>query len=92
MTTLDTMQSILKKNLDISADLVKPETTLESLAIDSLALIEVMFEVEEEFKITVPMEPSATQEQLKTVGDLIVYIDALIADQRALHSKGQVAA
>jgi acyl carrier protein len=92
MTTLEAMQSILKKNLDLSADLVKPETTLEALAIDSLALIEVMFEVEEEFKITVPMAPAPTQEQLKTVGDLVAYIDTLVADQRALQSEGQVAA
>ncbi|MEO8102130.1 MAG: acyl carrier protein [Betaproteobacteria bacterium] len=92
MTTLEAMQSILKKNLDLSADLVKPETTLEALAIDSLALIEVMFEVEEEFKITVPTAPAATHEQLKTIGNLVAYIDTLVADQHSLQSEGQVAA
>ncbi len=92
MTTLESVQTILKKTLGLSADTVKPETTLEALAVDSLALIEVMFDVEEEFKITVPAAPAATREQLKTVGDLIAYIDSLVADQGRIQSEGQVAA
>ena len=55
MTTLDTLQEILKTNLGLSADAVQPDTTLENLAIDSLALIEVMFDVEDKFNITVPI-------------------------------------
>ena len=92
MTTLESVQTILKKNLGLSADAVKPETTLESLAIDSLALIEVMFDIETELKITIPMDASASQSQLKTVGDLIAYVDKLVADQGSLLTAGQVAA
>ena len=92
MTTLESVQTILKKNLGLSADAVKPETTLESLAIDSLALIEVMFDIETELKITIPIDASASQWQLKTVGDLIAYVDKLLADQGPLLSAGQVVA
>ena len=92
MTTLESVQTILKKNLGLSADTLKPESTLESLAVDSLALIEVMFDVETEFGITVPTDASATQSQLKTVGDLVAYIDHLVADQASIQSAGQVAA
>jgi acyl carrier protein len=92
MTTLENMQSILKKNLDLSAAVVRPETTLEALAIDSLALIEVMFDVETEFNITVPSDASASQSQLRTVGDLITYIDKLVSDQATVESAGQVTA
>ncbi len=92
MTTLESVQTILKKNLGISAYAVKPETTLESLAIDSLALIEVMFDIETELRITIPIDASATQSQLKTVGDLIAYVDKLLADQVSPLSAGQVAA
>ena len=92
MTTLESVQTILKKNLGLSADAVKLETTLESLAIDSLALIEVMFDIETELRITIPIDASATQSQLKTVGDLIAYVDKLLADQVSPLSAGQVAA
>ncbi len=92
MTTLESVQTILKKNLGLAADTVRPETTLEALAIDSLALIEVMFDIETELKITIPTDASATQSQLKTVGDLVAYVDALAAEQQPLQSAGQVAA
>ena len=92
MTTLESVQTILKKNLGISVAAVNPETTLESLAIDSLALIEVMFDIETDLGITIPIDASATQSQLKTVGDLIAYVDKLLADQVSPLSAGQVAA
>lgn len=82
MTTFESVQKILKENLDISPDAVKLSTTLEDLAIDSLSLIEVMFAVEETFKINVPDAPAATQTGMKTVSDLVGYIDHLIAEQR----------
>jgi acyl carrier protein len=67
MTTLQSVQAILKANFD--------------LALDSLSVIEVMFAVEDEFKVTVPSEPAALQTQMKTVGDLVAYVDKLIAEQ-----------
>ena len=75
MTTLDTLQEILKTNLGLSADAVQPDTTLENLAIDSLALIEVMFDVEDKFNITVPIEPAASRVQMQTIGELVAYVD-----------------
>jgi acyl carrier protein len=91
MTTLESIQAILKTNFDLSSDVVQPEARLEDLDIDSLAVIEVMFAVEEEFKVTVPSEPAALQGQMETVGDLIAYIDRLVAEQRPLQAGGEVA-
>jgi len=91
MTTLESVQAILKANYDLSVDVVQPEARLEDLAIDSLAVIEVMFAVEDEFKVTVPSEPAALQEQMKTVGDLVAYIDRLVAEQRPLRAGGEAA-
>ena len=81
MTTLASVQTILKNNLDISSDVATAEVTLAELAIDSLALIEIMFDVEEHFKITVPTEPTIGHGQMETVGDLVAYIDRLVAEQ-----------
>ena len=81
MTTLQTLQEILRKNFDLEPEVVHPDARLEDLEIDSLAVIEVLFAVEDEFGITVPSEPAAQQGSLKTVGDLVAYIDKLVAEQ-----------
>lgn len=81
MTTLQSVQAILKANFDLSPDVLQPEVKLEDLAIDSLSVIEVMFSVEEKFKVTVPSEPVALQGQMITIGDLVAYVDKLVAEQ-----------
>ncbi|MEO8136498.1 MAG: acyl carrier protein [Betaproteobacteria bacterium] len=86
MTTLQTLQDILKKDFDLEPAALSPEARLEDLEIDSLAVIEVLFAVEDRFKVTVPSEPVAQQSSLKTVGDLVAYIDKLVAEQ---HPAGQ---
>jgi acyl carrier protein len=81
MTTLDAIRDILHRNFDIDPEALQPEAKLADLAIDSLAVIEVMFAVEDTFHITVPSEPAAVQGQLTTIGELVAYIDKLIAEQ-----------
>jgi acyl carrier protein len=49
--------------------------------IDSLRMLEILFTVEEDFKITVPSEQAALKERVKTLGDLAAYIDELVAEQ-----------
>ena len=81
MTTLDAVREILHRNFDIPIDALQSDAKLDELAIDSLAVIEVMFAVEDRFKITVPSEPASVQGKLTTIGDLVAYIDRLIAEQ-----------
>jgi len=87
MTTLQTLHRILKKNFDLEPAALPPEARLGDLQIDSLAVIDVLFEVEDEFKVTVPSEPAA-QASLRTVGDLVAYIDRLVAEQRLVGDEG----
>lgn len=91
MTTLQFVQAILKDNFNLAPEVLQPEAKLEELAIDSLAVIEVMFEVEEQFKITVPSEPVALQAQMTTIGDLVAYVDKLIGEQRPTGAGGAAA-
>ena len=91
MTTLQSVQAILEANFDLAPEVLQPEAKLEELAIDSLAVIEVMFEVEEKFKITVPSEPAALQARMNTVGDLVAYVDQLIAQQHPAQAGGDAA-
>ena len=80
-TTLEAIREILSANFGVAPEAVQPEAKLDDLEIDSLAVIEVMFALEDRFHITVPPEPAAVQGRLKTLGDLVAYIDTLIAAQ-----------
>src|SRR5205823_6971304 len=53
-TTIERLQTILTDKFSVDADKVRPDATLDTLGLDSLDLIEVLFEVEEEFDIRVP--------------------------------------
>ena len=55
---------------------IRPETTLEELAIASLDAVTITFEIEEEFNIKVPDERVFTFE---TVGDLIQGVEEELA-------------
>ncbi|MGH8593240.1 MAG: phosphopantetheine-binding protein [Gammaproteobacteria bacterium] len=79
MTTIERLQEIMLKNFDLKPEALKPEARFEELDIDSLAVIDLMFCVEDEFKITVSRE----QVELNTIQDVVTYIDHLIAEQEA---------
>ena len=81
MTTLQTLQRILKKNFDLEPEAVQPDIRLEDLDIDSLAVVEVLFAIEDEFKVIVPQEPAVQQTSLQTVADVVAYVDRLVAEQ-----------
>ena len=78
MTTLERLRTILVRDYKLAPDVLVPEAPLESLGIDSLGAAELLFNVEDEFGITLPPEPV----QLPTIGDVVDYIDRLIAAQR----------
>lgn len=83
MTTLQSMQRILQVNFKLAPEVLQRDAVLEDLAIDSLSMIEVLFAVEDEFKIVVPHEPSTWRAKMRTLGDLVDYVDVLIVAQRA---------
>jgi len=61
---------------------IKPETTLDELGLDSLALVEVVFGIEETFDVSVPYnanDPSESEFQLNNVGEIVQAVRQLIA-------------
>lgn len=66
--------------LDISD--VHLTSTLESLGIDSLGLVELIFAIEEAFDISVPFnanEPDKSGFDISSVGAIVGAVEALIA-------------
>ena len=60
----------------IDPDGIRPETTFEELGMDSLDAIELLFEIEEEFELTV--EDDAVQGK-ETVGQVIAAVREALA-------------
>ena len=83
-TTFERLRKILAKEFEVAPELIHPAARMDQLAIDSLALIEVIFQLEDEFKISFPQEAA----KLQTVGDLASCVDRLAMEQRARASSG----
>ena len=68
---------IVCENLAVNRDQVKRETAfIEDIGADSLDIVELIMELEEEFEITIPDDQA---EKIKTVGEAIDYIQREIA-------------
>lgn len=61
---------------------VSPASTLDSLGIDSLGLVESIFAIEEAFDISVPFnanEPGASDFDISSVAAIVKAVEALVA-------------
>jgi acyl carrier protein len=81
-TTLDTLRDILVANFPVQPDAVTRDARLDALDIDSLSVVEVLFEVEDRFGITIPSDSGSQRNTLKTIGDLTDFVDSLIVAQK----------
>jgi len=63
---------VISKALDIPIGRLTDETKLEDLGVESLKVIEMVFELEEKFDISITLTPDAAgrQTSLSTVGDV----------------------
>ncbi|MEE0845076.1 MAG: acyl carrier protein [Eggerthellaceae bacterium] len=72
MATIDTVKEVLSENLDIDADQITEDATMEALGIDSLDMMELICDLEEKCDIEFG-EP----EGIETIGQLVAHIDSL---------------
>ena len=67
------LERILAERLDIDADSISDEKNIvEDLGADSLSVVEIIMDIENEFDINIPDEDA---EELHTVGQLREYIE-----------------
>jgi acyl carrier protein len=72
-STEERVIDIVCENLGVNKDQVTRNTSfIEDVGADSLDIVELVMELEEEFEITIPDEQA---EKIKTVGEAIDYID-----------------
>ena len=79
--TFDRLCAMLLKDYKLAPDQLALDAPLEALGIDSLGVADLLFNLEDEFKISLPPEPVP----LLTLGDVAQFIDRLAAVQ---HSAG----
>lgn len=78
-TTFDALRDILARDYELAPERLEPDTPLTDIDIDSLAAIELIFSLEDEFEVTA----GDMQDAFDTLGDIANYIDRLIAERSA---------
>ena len=79
MDSIELIRGFLNDRLGIPTQLVVPEAALADLGVDSLMLLELMFEFEDRFGIKLSRDLKSP----RTVGGLVELMDGLIHSQRA---------
>ena len=73
MSVQDRVIEIVSEQLNVSKEQITAETSfINDLGADSLDLVELVMEFEDEFDITIPDDEA---EQIKTVGQAVKYIE-----------------
>jgi len=78
--------AILARQARMDVAAIHPETTLEQLSLDSMALVEVIFALEEDFDISVPFNANRPEESafdLATVATIVRTVELLLAGRAA---------
>ena len=74
MSPYEFLAQVLSEKYDVSPDAISPEATLTELGLDSLMVVELLFDVEDEFGIEVPEERATFQ----TLAEAAALVDELV--------------
>jgi acyl carrier protein len=75
MESIELIREFLKDRMNVAPEKVVPEAVLAELGVDSLGMLELIFEFEDRFKIDVPADSTPPG----TVGEMVTLMDSLIA-------------
>ncbi|NGQ92144.1 acyl carrier protein [Rhodobacter sp. HX-7-19] len=78
--------AILARQAVLDVSDVTPDSTLESLGIDSLGLVEAIFAIEEAFDISVPFnanDPARSGFDMTSVASIVAAVEGLVAQKAA---------
>ena len=74
MTPYAFLADVLSEKYDVDPDAISPEATLTELGLDSLTIVELLFDVEDEFGIEVPEERAT----FETLAEAAALVDELV--------------
>lgn len=67
---LEKIAVIIAEKLEVSAEQVQESSSFDDLEIDSLAIVEIMLAIEDEFGIAID-----DAENIETVADIVAYVE-----------------
>ena len=73
VSTFEVLRQVIAKDHGLAPETLRPETLLAELTMDSLALIELIFTLEDRFNVVANNVPA----DLPTLGSVAEYIDGL---------------
>ena len=79
MDSLGLIRDFLHERLGVAPEQVVPEAALAALGVDSLMMLELMFEFEDRFGITL----SKNLKSPKTIGEMCALMERLYREQSA---------
>lgn len=77
MTTLERVQNILIEELALDRERLGSDAELAGLGVDSLTLVELLFQIEDRFGLKFDSDPP----HLRTIGDVVTFVDGLVAQR-----------
>lgn len=80
MNAISLIQTFLQDRLGVAPEKVVPDAPLAELGVDSLMQLELMFEFEDRFKITLDEDQALP----RTVGEMVTLVDDLISRQASV--------
>ncbi|HEV7814450.1 MAG TPA: phosphopantetheine-binding protein [Janthinobacterium sp.] len=79
MSTFSTVAKLMAERLEIDVARIQPDSELESLGADSLTLIELVFDLEDQFGISLGDE----RPTLVVVQDIVDTIDRFVGQKKS---------
>jgi acyl carrier protein len=79
MDSIGLIREFLEDRLGVKPEDVVPAALLGDLGVDSLMMLELIFEFEDRFGVKL----SSTLNTPKTVGEMVALMDSLIAEQKS---------
>ncbi len=83
-TTLERLQQLFIARFDYKIEELTAATTLENLGLDSLDIIEFMFDIEKEFKVRIPDR----EFKVTTIQDMVDALDRFLSEEDTKHDAG----
>lgn len=82
MSTLQELQALIQEKFDIDVSTIDPDESLREKGLDSLTIVEFVFDVEDRYKISLPDQSA----DIETLQGLANAVDAAVAAKAATES------
>ncbi len=70
--------AVIARKMDGKPPTIALTDRLEDLGLESLDAVDIIFELEEKFDITIPYNPNSSRTEFNTVGDFVRTVESIV--------------